>query len=342
MARVVIVGVTGVASLERSYERAFRALGHEVLFWEPEAAMRRVARGGTLGATFARFVHVEPWVRKANLELLRMVDELRPEIVLVIGTGLVRGGTLAQIRARAPRTVLYRVYPDSPHNLDADTIHTLPFFDRVAASSPPWADAFARLGAPRAEYLPFAADESLHQPANGVVPVYDVGFIGSWRPEREALLEQLASFRLRLWGSDYWKRRVRPGSPLRACWAGGPAVGEEFARACAGTRVMLNIMDPATWPGPNMRVFEHAACGAFSLVTRSSAVTDLFAEGEQIECFDSADEAREKVRRYLADDAARRRIAAAAHALVGAGHTYVDRARTLMEWYSLDSAARVD
>ena len=103
---------------------------------------------------------------------------------------------------------------------------------------------------------------------------------------------------------------------------------------------MLNIMDPVTWPGPNMRVFEQPACCAFSLVSRSEATLELFAEGKTIECFDGAEEAKEKIRYYLAHDDARRRIASASYRfVVEGGHTYRDRARTLLGWAAQDSAA---
>src|SRR5438270_8741168 len=98
MRSVLIAGPTSPWSLESSYARAFRRLGVAVHRWEPEIALHRVVRGDRLGAVFSSFVHVEPWVRKANLELLRLVDDLRPDLLLVIATSGVRAGTLAQIR----------------------------------------------------------------------------------------------------------------------------------------------------------------------------------------------------------------------------------------------------
>lgn len=340
---VLIAGPNSAWSLESSYTRAFRHLGIAVHLWDPEAALHRVARGDRLGALFSTFVHVEPWVRKANLELLRLADRLQPDLLLVVATSCVRAGTLAQLRVRVPRCLLYCLYPDSPHNLDSERIHCLPFFDRVTTSSPVWVDAFRRLGARQVDYLPFAADIDLHRPVTSEchpLSVHDVGFIGSWRPEREELLTQLADLDLSIWGGAYWKRRTARGSPLRTRWAGRSVAGEAFARVCASTRIMLNVMDPVTWPGPNMRTFEQPACCAFSLVTRSDTTLDLFAEGQTIECFDCAGEAREKIRYYLTHEDARRRIARAGYRfVVEGGHTYRDRARTLLGWAAQDRAA---
>jgi spore maturation protein CgeB len=116
--------------------------------------------------------------------------------------------------------------------------------------------------------------------------------------------------------------------------------GGEFAEACSAGKVMLNIVDAATWPGPNMRTFEQAACGAFTLATRSPAVLDIFREGENIECFDTPAEAREKINYYLAHEGERRRIADAGYELVvRGGHTYRDRVEKLLGWAREDGLA---
>jgi len=333
---LLIVGFDRPEALENSYARVFDQLGWSVRFWTPSEALRRFSRGRRLGRVFGTYVHVEAWWRKANLELLQLADRLRPDLLLVVGTEGVRAGTLAQIKVRAPRCLVYCIYPDGPHNLDADRINCLPFFERVTTSSPAWVDAFERLGARRVHYLPFAADTHLHAPFAGAARAefrHEVVFIGTWRGEREEFLEQLADVDLCLWGSDYWRNRTRPGSPLRARWGGRPVSGGEFAEACSAGKVMLNILDAATWPGPNMRTFEQAACGAFSLATRSPAVLDLFREGENIECFDTAAEARDKIKYYLAHEGERRRIADAGHELVvRGGHTHQDRVENLLGW----------
>jgi spore maturation protein CgeB len=273
-------------------------------------------------------------VRKANIELLEHVDEFKPDLLLIIGTTGVRAGTLAQARVISPKTVFYCVYPDSPHNLDSDRINTLPFFDRVTTSSPAWVEAFTKLGAIQVNYLPFAADTDLHTPAreDGTFD-YNLGFIGTWRPEREKLLEGLADLGLTLWGSNYWKHRTRANSRLRESWSGRSVTGGQFAQICARTKVMLNIVDAATWPGPNMRAFEQPACRAFSLVTRSPALLEIFKEDETVVCFETIEEAREKALYYLEHENQRQRIAEAGYRLIiENGHTYVDRASQLINW----------
>ena len=127
----------------------------------------------------------------------------------------------------------------------------------------------------------------------------------------------------------------KAGSPVRRQWAGCELTGSDIAAACTTTAIMLNILDPITWPGPNMRSFELPACNAFVLSSRSHAILDIFEEGKTVECFESLAEAREKATFYLSRPDARARIAKAAHHhVVHAGHTYVDRARTISAWAS--------
>lgn len=335
----LIIGTARAGSLEQSYARAFRYLGWRVETWEPDQELAGVARGGAPGRMLSTFLSVEPWRRKANVSLLQLARAIQPSLVLVIGTTGVRAGTLAQLKVLAPGTRLYCMYPDSPHNLDVERIGCLPIFDLVAASSPAWVNAFAQLGAKRAEYLPFAADTFLHKPAlvahNRAIVPREITFIGSWRPERETVLEELVAFDLAIWGGRYWKDRTRKGSPLKKRWGRRELIGDEFAAACATSKVMLNVLDSISWPGPNMRCFEQPACRAFSLVSRTSSILEIFKEGYSIECFETVDEARDKIRFYLTHESQRIQIADQAHDLIVRGHTYVDRAKTIIKWMSI-------
>lgn len=96
---------------------------------------------------------------------------------------------------------------------------------------------------------------------------------------------------------------------------------------------MINLIDGHTWPGPNMRCFELAGCGAFQLVTRTPAVTEIFQEGVNIECFDTIEEAQSKIDYYLLNSECREKIAEAARQFVlDHKHTYIDRAALIISW----------
>lgn len=332
MSSALIVGATRYGSLESSYQWGLTENGWQVSIWDIQASIDGFARGGAAGRTAGRFLHVEAWVRKANLALFDLVDEARPDLLLVIGTEGVRAGTLAQIKVRVPEIHISCLYPDSPHNLTMDRIQCLPLFDSVLTVSPAWVPPFRHLGAASADYLPLAADTRLHSPQEAPPggPHADISFIGSWSPDREAFLRELDRS-VDIWGDDSWRRHSGTSSTLKASWKGRPVVGREFSSVCANSRIMLNHVHAFVWPGPNMRVFEHAASRAFSLTTRTPAILEIFQEDENIICYESVAEAREKIDHYLPRQSERKRIAAAGHQLVAEkGHTYIERAKTLI------------
>ena len=119
---ILIIGSDDEGSLESSYARAFKHFRWAVYFWNPVVALHTVARGRKIGRFLSTYIHVEPWIRKANVELLQLADEMQPNLILVIGTEGVRAGTLAQLKVRRPHCPIYCIYPDSPHNLDNDSV----------------------------------------------------------------------------------------------------------------------------------------------------------------------------------------------------------------------------
>ena len=79
-----------------------------------------------------------------------------------------------------------------------------------------------------------------------------------------------------------------------------------------------------------MRSFESPACGAFTLSQRTPELAELFAEEAEIVCFETVDELREQVARWLGDARGRAAIAAAGHERVR-DDTYARRAAILLE-----------
>lgn len=332
--RILIVGTENEEALEGSYRRAFTHLGWHVQIWDPQQAITRSAKLGRIGSIACRYLVIEPWLRTANLELIELVSKSEPHILLVIGTSGLLAGTLGQIRARSPKTLLYCIYPDSPHNLDSLRIAALPLFDQVFTSSPAWVSTFSRLGCSAVTYLPFAADTIFYRPESpgASVPSAQVAFVGNWRQEREEILNELCAFDLEVWGSNYWRTRTKSDSMVRKKWKGRRLPASELPAISSRASIMLNIIDGHTWPGPNMRCFELAGCGAFQLVTRTPTVSEIFSEGTNIECFETVEEARSKIDHYLRNDEGRMRIAQAGRQLIlDRNHTYTSRAESIIQ-----------
>jgi spore maturation protein CgeB len=111
----------------------------------------------------------------------------------------------------------------------------------------------------------------------------------------------------------------------------GPAAyGPDLARTLARGTISLNVMRRQNAGSHNMRSFESPACGAFTLSQRTPELTALFAEGEEIACFEGDAELRERVAQWLVDGPTRTRVAHAGYERVRED-TYARRASTILE-----------
>ena len=96
------------------------------------------------------------------------------------------------------------------------------------------------------ETIPLAADPELHAvkdfTSEELEPFKcDVSFIGSWRPERAALLEHFEGLKVRVWGSSDWVRFTSKHSPVRQWWQGRPLFGQEMVKAVRASTINLNL-----------------------------------------------------------------------------------------------------
>jgi spore maturation protein CgeB len=341
--RLMLVGQFSAGALERSYQRAFRQAGCEVEIFDMNQAVGRNVRFGRWGEKWNRFLPVEPWITKANRELVLAAQSFGPDVLVVVGQNPVRAGALAQIRATHPPVRTALIWPDSMVFLGGGTLLCLPLYDLVATYSSATVPVFDRLGAAAVAWIPLAADPEMHSPValtGADDDRADVGFIGQWRPERESALDQLIrakpDLRIKIWGLD-WGRRCHRRSPVRKAWQGHSVFHEDFASAVAGCKINLNVIDPTNYPAANMRFFEIAVAGGAQVSSRCPEMETIFRPGETVVYYQNEEELPEVVERLLADDEARGRIAVAAQAFVAAEHCYVHRAREILERLSRPS-----
>jgi GT2 family glycosyltransferase len=163
-----------------------------------------------------------------------------------------------------------------------------------------------------AHWLPLACDPSIHRRLPGVAKATDLCFVGNTFPGDGERSRRVA-----------WIRGRYPRSVV------GQAYGEEMARIYTASRLVFNC---AIRDDINMRVFEAVACGSL-LVTNDLAdngQTHLFTPGEHLATYRDDAELAEVVERFLADETARERIAAAGMRHAQTQHTYERRMRDLL------------
>src|SRR5207244_6729102 len=92
----------------------------------------------------------------------------------------------------------------------------------------------------------------------------------------------------------------------------GEAWALDMYRVLCESRITINRhIDVAEDYANNMRLFEATGCGALLITDAKRNLGDLFQPGVEVVAYHDEDEAVALVERYLDDDAARARIAAA-------------------------------
>ncbi|MEW6325005.1 MAG: glycosyltransferase [Nitrospirota bacterium] len=321
-------------AMNEHVEATLRRMGHDVAVFEHYA----YAAPGRLRDRLPR---LQRWdVGRLNRLLLRRSDEIRPDLLLVLGGVTIQPETLGALRRRSVTVTNW--FGDYPAHFDY-TMAVAPHYDYFFVSDSLSRDRHQAAGHRHVHWLPFGC---LPEWANGteekrdavasdfIAGDSDVIFVGSWYPEREAFLEQLArDCRLAIWGPG-WERAAR--GPLRERIRGGALRAEQWRRLYQRTPITLNLHygfgGPAESYGAmaNTRVFEALAAGGFLVSDEKKDLAALLSAGREFIGFHDLRECSEKIRYYADHPAERRAIAGHGQRAVLAGHTYEHRLRHLL------------
>jgi len=339
--QVAVVGplVGGSLSIAESSVRALRGMGHRVSFVDNSGfapALRAIEAAPVDDAARAS-ARTDLFLLAADATR-RALRAARPQLALFLAQApVLRDGDLDDLRAAGVPTVFWFVedfrvftyWPAAVRRFDhLWTIQRGELHQRLAEA-----------GHRSFDYLPTACDPELHrrypleETRDHAAPV---AFAGSGYPNRRRLLAELRGggglddIALRLWGPRFGRE------PALASWVAAGGDGElphaTLARIFAASAINLNLSSsiaPETFAVPkdlvNPRTFEIAGCGGFQLADALIPVSEFFEPGREVETFASADEARDKIRYYLAHPAARQLIADAGHRRAHADHTYQRR-----------------
>jgi len=329
----------GHATTYRALIKGLAAEGHRVLFLERDAPWYAPHRD-LPAPEFCEFELYDDLDRALDAHAARIA---RADAVIV-GTYVPEGAALIdRLAARRPRRLCF---------YDIDTPVTLAGLARgeethLAARQVPEFDlylsfsggrALERLerswGARRAEALFCAVDPELYRPT-GEPPRWDLGYLGTYSPDRQPMLERLllAPARAR---PDLRFVVAGPQYPDDIDWPANVERIEhlppsDHAAFYSRQRLTLNVTRAAmveSGLSPSVRLFEAAACGTPILSDPWEGIEALFPPGEAILLASSEAEALEAL---ALDEGARAGIAERARQIVLAAHTGQARARRLVE-----------
>jgi spore maturation protein CgeB len=331
--KVLIAGETGNHCLEMAYQKAFADAGHTVALYDTKKAVWQYARGGHWGYQLHRFFTVEAWVRKANKNFCEFVKAFRPDILMVFTGAEILPGSFAYIKSILPNTKIVWYWADPLPNLTQYIYKSLVFADLLASYSKSSLAVFGTMGAKKTCWLPFAGDVEAHfkQAEKKENYPFDISFIGSWRPEREAALKTIHQhfpfLQFKICG-PYWHRCKY--KPIRKIASSQPIYGKFFTEVVQQTFLNLNVIDTTNYPAANMRFFEIISAGGLQLCSATPEMEVEFQNRKQVLCFNTEEAIVETIQHALNNRAAMEDIKIAGQQLLLSQHLYLNRVAQLL------------
>lgn len=255
--------------------------------------------------------------------------------VLVVCGSYVHPNILYALRALGIRVAV--VFTESPYQSDETgeyrllPVTDLAFTNERTCVAGFQADLDAAGNGGQAHYLPHAFNPAVHAPEGGQPAEddrCDVLIFGTGFGERQRLLEGIDWTGIDLKIGGLWTGISAYGDVhrLHRALRWGCLPNADVVRLYRGARIVLNphrLADGAASANP--RAYEVAACGAFQIADDRAEVAEVF--GQSVPTYPAGVPWRLEalIRRYLADDAERGRLASEALRRV-APHTFADRA----------------
>jgi spore maturation protein CgeB len=317
--RLKILYASGLSPNDSSLYRlwALERLGHQVV---PLNAYEYQPANALVQKVVFRLA-AGPTVNRLNRDLLHMAEEERPDLVWTDKLLGMQPKTLVKLREMGIATVSYMI--DNPFGRRGDPgwrlyMKDIPYYDlHVVQRDANIADYKSR-GARDVIKIQTAYEPTIHYPPPAGWSDTDrdreVSFIGT-------PYDQRAEFLTRLWqefavpvtvsGGLVWKQHLTPEAVAGIYRGHGELFKNAYREGIWKSKINLSFLTHSNHDEFAHKSFEIAACGGFLLVERSDGHLQRFVENEEAVFFSTIEECAEKIRRYLPDEAARARIAAA-------------------------------
>lgn len=257
---------------------------------------------------------------------LRRAGEFDCDLVAVQSVSLLSSLSLHQLKREGRTLALFASYA-------MDETAPVDLYDVLFTSFPHYEQLYGRRV--KVVYLPLAFGRRAAREEDAAVPrELDVSFVGGlgyrriWR-RGEEILEDVAREvpTFRWWG--YGEANLLPGSALKRAWQ-GRAWGRDMYSIYGRSKIVVNRHgEIARGYANNMRLFEATGSGALLVTEDAPNLPTLFRPGAEVETYRSSGELVGLVRRYLADEPSRARVAAAGREATLSRHTFEARARDI-------------
>jgi len=328
---------------------ALQRLGQETVLLNMQRWTELGGIRGKVAFRLATMLGTGPLVWSFNREVLRMAREHKPDVMWGDKLVYMLPKTLDALRAMGIVTVNYNI--DNPFGPRRDPgwglyMKCIPHYDLHVVQRDQNVVDYKAHGGRDVVKIQTAYEPTLQFPPPAGWSDKDrdreVSFIGTPYDERPAFLRRLkrefgvpVSVRGARW---MWERRLKPNE-MKEIFAGDEIYLKEYREAIWKAKINLSFLTHSNQDEFAHKSFEIAGCGGFLLVERSEGHAARFVEDEEAVFFSTIEECAEKIRRYLPDEAARKRIAAAGQARAAASGYHNDgqvgkileRVRTILQ-----------
>jgi hypothetical protein len=305
--------------LSDSFPAALQALGHEGrhIMWDSEPLQFTWARENGISAK------PEPgWQRRIALAQIELI---KPDAVFFFAGPGVDAKFLEQVRRLVPVLVCNWAEPFRDG-------YPFESYELILSSVADFVEHFRSLGL-RSELLHYAFDHRILNDVETTGERQGVVFVGSLtrnHPARTAFLESLAEN----YDFDFFGRCMEPiatDSPLLRCYR-GEVYGLDMYRIYARYKIAIHLpADIGRIYAGAKRPFEVTGAGALLLTEQQPGLDQIFEIGREIVTFTDPGNCREKIEHFLDSDHEREEIATAGQQRTLKDHTYLQRARRVLE-----------
>jgi spore maturation protein CgeB len=353
--RILIVGDWYSDVHEEGVYQAYQKLGHEVFrftwhqYFQPApVSLPIIAKFKSFWRKFQDKFIVGPILCRINFDLIKKVDECRPDLISVYRGTHITKGMLRKIKKRFPEICLVSHNEDDPfaeghpYWLWRHFLAAIPEYDLVLAHRLRNVQQYEDVGAKNVKFLrSWYAPERTHAVTLTDVEKLkfecDVVFAGHYEDDgRIAYLEEIVrqGLKLRLFGpGKYWDPVLRESDilqhllPIQMVW------GEDYNKALCGAKVALCFFSKLNHDTYTRRCFEIPATKTVLLSEYSDELATLYQTGVEADFFKTKEELMQKLHRYFDNAPLRLSVAQAGyHRVVADGHDVVSRMKQVLEW----------
>lgn len=264
---------------------------------------------------------VGPHVERLNRDILNLARTEKPDLLWADKLLWMQPRTLDRLRSMGITTVSYMI--DNPFGPRRDPgwrlyMKDIPHYDLHVVQRDKNIEDYRLRGARDVIKIQTAYEPTIHFPSSKDWSDQnrdrDVSFIGTPYDDRNVTLTRLSNeFNVAISGSQRsWQRALAPEAFSRL-YREGELYREQYREAIWRSKINLSFITHSNQDEFVHKSFEIAGCGGFLLAERSQGHMDRFVEDEEAVFFTGYDELVDKIRRYLPDEAARTKIAAAGY-----------------------------